>query len=71
MPFVSGLDVASTDVFIQNDKPTPLEVMFEKLSSAFGPYLLGDEFPSNIKECSPKIDKAFIQEMTKRTLLSS
>jgi len=52
-------------------KATPLEAMFEKLSSAFGPYLLGDEFPSNIKECSPKIDKAFIQEMTKRTLLSS
>ena len=51
-------------------KPTPLEAMFEKLSSAFGPYLLGDEFPSNIKECRPEIDKAFIHDTIKKTLLS-
>jgi len=51
-------------------KPTPLETGFQKMAEAFQPYLQGDDFPSDIKECSPKIDKAFIHDTIKRALLS-
>lgn len=49
-------------------KATPIEAMFEKLSSAFQPYLLGDDMKSSLRECHPKVDKAFIHETIKRTL---
>lgn len=48
-------------IIISHDfKPDPVEAMFAKMSKAFTPYLWGDEFPSNIKDCQP-ITKEFIQ----------
>lgn len=49
-------------------KPTPIEAAFQKMTAAFAPYLQGDNFPSNLP-LSPPIDKNFIQETTKRTVL--
>ena len=49
-------------------KPTPIEAAFEKMASAFQPYLMGDNFPSNL-QLSPPITKSFIQETVKRTVL--
>ncbi len=49
-------------------KLTPIEAAFQKMVSAFQPYLLGDDFPSNLP-LSPPIDKNFIQETAKRTVL--
>jgi len=49
-------------------KPTPIEAAFAKMASAFSPYLLGDDFPSNL-QLSPPISKNFIQETVKRTVL--
>jgi len=40
-------------------KPTPLETKFMKMVNAFGPYLQGDKFPSEI-ESYPPISKDFI-----------
>lgn len=49
-------------------KPTPIEAAFQKMTSAFAPYLQGDNFPSNL-QLSPPISKNFIQETVKRTVL--
>lgn len=49
-------------------KPTPIEAAFQKMTSAFQPYLQGDNFPSNLR-LSPPITKSFIQETVKRTVL--
>lgn len=49
-------------------EPTPIEAAFQKVVSAFQPYLWGDDFKSNLQSCPP-IDKAFIQETVKRTVL--
>ncbi|HUV55664.1 MAG TPA: NAD(P)-dependent oxidoreductase [Dehalococcoidales bacterium] len=49
-------------------KPTPIEAAFQKMTAAFQPYLMGDAFKSNL-QLSPPIDKAFIQETVKRTVL--
>lgn len=46
---------------------TPIEMAFQRLGAAFLPYLWGDDFKSDIK-ASP-IDKNFIQETIKRSLL--
>ncbi len=54
-------------VITDNFKPTPVEMMFQKLSTAFNPYLWGDDFPSHLKGCPP-ITKEFIQDTIKRTL---
>ncbi|MBA7617001.1 ADP-L-glycero-D-manno-heptose-6-epimerase [subsurface metagenome] len=54
-------------VIADNFKPTPVEMMFQKLSTAFNPYLWGDDFPSDLKGCPP-ITKEFIQDTIKRTL---
>jgi len=49
-------------------KPTPIELMFQKMGSAFEPYLWGDNFPSNLKEICPRINKEFIHETIKNLL---
>lgn len=49
-------------------KPTPIEAAFQKMSVAFAPYLQGDNFPSNL-QLSPPINKSFIQETVKRSVL--
>jgi len=48
-------------------KPTPIEAAFQKMTSAFAPYLQGDNFPSNL-QISPPISRGFIQETVKRSL---
>lgn len=48
-------------------KPTPIEAMFEKMASAFIPYLWGDDFPSDLEECPP-ITREFIHQTIKRSL---
>ncbi len=48
-------------------KPTPLEVIFEKLSAAFTPYLWGDDFSSDLKQCPP-ITKELITATIKRAI---
>lgn len=50
-------------------KPTPIEAAFQKLASAFEPYLQGDEFPSDIEECPP-ITKEFIHQTIINTQLN-
>lgn len=50
-------------------KPTRLEAMFFKMAKAFEPYLWGDDFPSDLKNCTP-ITREFIQSTIKMTLLS-
>ena len=42
-------------------KPTPIELAFQKLVPAFEPYLYGDNFPSDLKDC-PKITREFIHQ---------
>jgi nucleoside-diphosphate-sugar epimerase len=49
-------------------KPTPIEVMFQKMSKAFEPYLWGDNFSSDLKEIQP-ITREFIHSTIKMTLL--
>ena len=53
-------------------KPTPIEAAFQKMTAAFAPYLQGSViiplFPSNL-QLSPPINKSFIQETAKRTVL--
>jgi len=49
-------------------KATPIEVMFEKMATAFIPYLWGDDFKSDLRDCPP-ITKEFIDETIINTLL--
>lgn len=48
-------------------KPTPIEATFQKIASAFNPYLQGDSFPSDL-ETPPPIDRDFITNTIKKTL---
>jgi len=48
-------------------KYTPLEVTFHKLAKPFDPYLLGDNFRSDIKKVIP-IDREFIRDVVLNTL---
>lgn len=48
-------------------RPTPVEAMFEKMATAFVPYMWGDDFPSDLKDCPP-ITKEFIHDTIKRSL---
>jgi len=48
-------------------KPTPIEAAFQKMSTAFEPYMQGDNFKSNL-QLSPPITKAFIQDTIQRSL---
>jgi len=50
-------------------KPSPIETMFEKMATAFVPYLWGDDFKSDLKDCPP-VTKEFIQETIINTLIS-
>jgi len=52
--------------FERDFKPMPLELMFQRLASAFSPYLQGDDFPSDIKH-HPPITREFIHETIKQT----
>ncbi|GAH98821.1 unnamed protein product [marine sediment metagenome] len=49
-------------------KPTPIEAAFQKMSTAFEPYLQGDDFRSDLKEPCP-ITREFIYETIKTSLL--
>lgn len=49
-------------------KPTPIESQFQKMAAAFEPYVWGDDFPSDLKECLP-ISRKFIHDTIKRSLL--
>lgn len=49
-------------------KPTPIELMLQKMATAFEPYLNGDAFPSNL-QLSPPVTKEFIHETIKRAVL--
>lgn len=49
-------------------KPTPIEAAFVKMSAAFIPYLWGDDFPSDLKDC-PLITKEFVYDTIKKTIL--
>lgn len=53
---------------LPNFKPTPIEMAFHKMASAFDPYLQGDDFPSNLPTCH--ITKEFIHDTIRRSLLS-
>lgn len=46
----------------------PAEMIFSKKTAAFKPYLQGDDFQSDIKDCPP-ITREFIQDIVKKTLL--
>lgn len=50
-------------------KPTPIEAAFAKIASAFLPYAYGDDFPSNLKNCS-RITRESIHDTIKGTLLT-
>ena len=54
--------------FLPEFKPTPIEAAFQKMTAAFQPYLMGDDFKSDLKSCPP-ISKGFIQETVKKTVL--
>jgi len=49
-------------------KPTPIEARFQKMTAAFEPYLQGDNFRSDLKECPP-ITREFIHDTIKRIFL--
>lgn len=51
----------------ENFKRMPLEVILEKKITAFAPYLWGDDFPSNLKDCPP-INRELILYTVKKTL---
>jgi len=54
--------------FLPEFKPSPIEATFQKMVSAFQPYLQGDNFlPSNLKECS-SVDREFIEDTIKGIL---
>jgi len=56
------------DMRIEPDfRPTPIEAAFQKMAAAFEPYLQGDDFPSDLKECP--ITKEFVHETIKRSIL--
>jgi len=42
-------------------RSTPVELLFQKMTPAFGPYLYGDDFPSSLKKCS-RITREFIHQ---------
>lgn len=50
-------------------KATPIEATFEKMSTAFMPYLLGDNLPSDLKDCPP-VTEEIIDNTIVKTLLS-
>lgn len=47
---------------------TPIELAFERLAAAFKPYLLGDQFPSDLSECPP-ITKELISDIVRHTVM--
>lgn len=52
---------------VSDFKPTPIELLFEKVSKAFTPYLWGDDFPSDL-EGIPPITREFIELTIKKAL---
>lgn len=55
-------------VFERDFKPTPIEMAFHKMTSAFQPYLEGYDFPSHLPDFPP-LTQEFIQETILQTLL--
>jgi len=53
----------------QFSNPSPPELVFHKMAAAFEPYLWGDNFPSDIKECPP-ITKEYIEQIITKTLFA-
>lgn len=54
------------DMRIEPDfRSTPIEAVFQRMAAAFGPYLQGDDFPSDLESCP--ISREFIHE-TIRTM---
>lgn len=47
--------------------PSVAEMAFHRITAAFDPYLQGDDFPSDLKNC-PRVTKKFIQETIKQAL---
>lgn len=47
-------------------EPTPIEAAFQKMASAFVPYLQGDDFPSDLKDCP--ITREFIHQTIEKNL---
>ncbi len=47
-------------------KSSPIEAIFEKMASAFIPYLWGDNFKSDLRDCPP-ITREFIHKTIKRS----
>ena len=61
-------DYIMVDLRIEEEfQPTPLESSLQKITAAFSPYMQGDDFPSDLKDCPP-ITREFIQETVKRSL---
>jgi nucleoside-diphosphate-sugar epimerase len=54
-------------VMTEEYKRMPLEVLFDKKIAAFAPYLWGDDFPSDLKDCPP-ISRELILDTVKSTL---
>ncbi len=50
-------------------KPTPLERAFQRMASAFTPYLEGEDLRSDLKSCQP-IDENFIRQIVENILLN-
>jgi len=48
-------------------KPSVAEMAFHRMTEAFDPYLEGDDFKSDLKNC-PRITRSFIQETIRRAL---
>lgn len=59
--------VMTNTKFVPEFKPTPLETQFRKMASAFGPYLQGDDFASDLQDCLP-ITREFIHDTIRRIL---
>ena len=56
------------DMKIEPDfRPTPIEAVFQRMAAAFEPYLQGDDFSSDLKECP--ITKEFIHKTIRSSLL--
>ena len=64
--WISDFVMTNTKI-VPQFKPTPLEMQFRKMASAFGPYLQGDDFPSDLQDCRP-ITREFIHATIRRIL---
>lgn len=66
--WLSGVIMVDLRIVPEQFKLTAIESQFIRLAAAFKPYLAGDDFPSDLRLCQPKIDKRFIQWTVLSTL---